>query len=40
MFGGVPTLLGKDGQLHLLIPHLKDPIPMVVWAKEVVYLYK
>jgi hypothetical protein len=38
--GGVPTVLGKDGQLHPLIPHLKNPLLVVVWVTEVVYLYK
>jgi hypothetical protein len=38
--GGVPTVLGRDGQLRPLIPHLKNHLPMVVWVTEVVYLYK
>jgi hypothetical protein len=40
MLGGGPTVLGKDGQLHPLMPHLKNPLPMVVWVTGVVYLYK
>jgi hypothetical protein len=36
---GVTTLLVKDAQLHLLIPHLKNLLPMVIWVTEVVYLY-
>jgi hypothetical protein len=39
MFGGVPTLLGKDAQFHLMIPRLMNPLPMVVWVTEMVYLY-
>jgi hypothetical protein len=34
--GEVPTVLGKDGQLHPLIPHLNNPLTMVVWVTEVV----
>jgi hypothetical protein len=34
--GGGPNVLGKDSQLHPLIPHLKSLLPMVVWATEVV----
>jgi hypothetical protein len=40
MLGGAPTVLGKYSQLHPLITPLKRPVPMVIWVKEVVYLYR
>jgi hypothetical protein len=30
--------MGKDSELHPLIPHLKSHLPMVVWVTEVVEL--